>query len=133
MANTLTVTPDSIFSVQWSAYMIFMVLVGGLGTFEGPVLGALILFGIQQEFQNDGTWYLVGLGAAAIGVTLIFPRGLWGWVVDRFNLRLVPVGYTLRGLRGTLRSPSTAAAGSGIGAAQHGKPGADLDDPREQR
>ncbi len=98
MTNTLTVTPDSIFSVQWSAYMIFMVLLGGLGTFEGPVLGALVLFGIQQEFQNDGTWYLVGLGAVAIAVTLIFPRGLWGAVVDRFNLRLVPVGYTLRGL-----------------------------------
>jgi branched-chain amino acid transport system permease protein len=98
MANTLTVTPASIFSVQWSAFMIFMVLVGGLGTFEGPVLGALVLFGIQQEFQNDGSWYLVGLGAVAIAVTLLFPRGLWGAIVDRFNIRLVPVGYTLRGL-----------------------------------
>jgi branched-chain amino acid transport system permease protein len=100
MANTLTVTPASIFSVQWSAFMIFMVLVGGLGTFEGPVLGALVLFGIQQEFQNDGSWYLVGLGAVAIAVTLVFPRGLWGAIVDRFNIRLVPVGYTLRGLLG---------------------------------
>jgi branched-chain amino acid transport system permease protein len=98
IANTLIVTPDSIFSVQWTAYMIFMVLIGGLGTFEGPVLGALILFGIQQEFQNDGSWYLVGLGLVAIVVTLILPRGLWGAVVDRFNLRLVPVGYTVRGL-----------------------------------
>ena len=118
IANTLIVTPSSIFSVQWSAYMIFMVLVGGLGTFEGPVLGALILFGIQQEFQNDGSWYLVGLGAAAIAVTLILPRGLWGWVIDRFNLRLVPVGYTLRGLgsslvsRGRGGSPATQETGS---------------------
>jgi branched-chain amino acid transport system permease protein len=98
IANSLIVTPDSIFSVQWSAFMIFMVLVGGLGTFEGPVLGALILFGIQQEFSNDGSWYLVGLGVAAILFAVIFPRGLWGWVVDRFNIRLVPVGYTLRQL-----------------------------------
>ncbi len=98
IANTLIVTPASIFSVQWSAFMIFMVLVGGLGTFEGPVLGALVLFGIQQEFSNDGSWYLVGLGAVAIAVTLVFPRGVWGAIVDRFNLRLVPVGYTLRQL-----------------------------------
>jgi branched-chain amino acid transport system permease protein len=98
IANTLIVTPASIFGVQWSAYMIFMVLLGGLGTFEGPVLGALVLFGIQQEFQNDGSWYLVGLGAVAIAVTLIFPRGVWGAIVDRFHIRLVPVGYTLRGL-----------------------------------
>jgi branched-chain amino acid transport system permease protein len=96
MANTLTVTPASIFGVQWTAYMIFMVLLGGLGTFEGPVLGALVLFGIQQEFQGSGSWYLVGLGAVAILVTLILPRGVWGAVVERFNLRLVPVGHTLR-------------------------------------
>jgi branched-chain amino acid transport system permease protein len=98
MANTLIVTPSSIFGVQWSAYMIFMVLLGGLGTFEGPVLGALVLFGIQQEFQDSGSWYLVGLGAVAIAVTLVLPRGVWGAVVDRFNIRLVPVGYTVRGL-----------------------------------
>jgi branched-chain amino acid transport system permease protein len=98
MANTLTVTPASIFGVQWTAYMIFMVLLGGLGTIEGPVLGALVLFGIQQEFQGSGSWYLVGLGAVAILVTLILPRGVWGAVVERFNIRLVPVGHTLRSL-----------------------------------
>ncbi len=98
MANTLTVTPDSIFGIQWTAYMIFMVLLGGLGTFEGPVLGALVLFGVQQEFQGSGSWYLVGLGAVAIAVTLVFPRGLWGALVDRFNIRLMPVGHTLRTL-----------------------------------
>ena len=98
MVNTLSVTPDSIFGVQWTAYMIFMVLLGGLGTFEGPVLGALVLFGIQQEFSDSASWYLVGLGAVAIAVTLVLPRGLWGALVDRFGIRLVPVGYTLRGL-----------------------------------
>lgn len=115
IANSLIVTPASIFSVQWTAYMIFMVLLGGLGTFEGPVLGALVLFGIQQEFQNDGSWYLVGLGAVAIAVTLIFPRGLWGAVVDRFHLRLVPVGYTLRQLVGANRpehAPEASASPS---------------------
>jgi branched-chain amino acid transport system permease protein len=40
----------------------------------------------------------VGLGAVAIAVTLVLPRGVWGAVVDRFNIRLVPVGYTVRGL-----------------------------------
>jgi branched-chain amino acid transport system permease protein len=98
VANNLSVTADSIFGVQWTAYMIFMVLLGGLGTFEGPVLGALVLFGIQQEFRDAGSWYLVGLGAIAIAVTLVLPRGIWGALVDRFGIRLVPVGYILRGL-----------------------------------
>jgi branched-chain amino acid transport system permease protein len=103
------VTPDSIFGVQWTAYMIFMVLLGGLGTFEGPVLGAFVLFGIQQEFQDQGSWYLVGLGAVAIAVTLMLPRGVWGALVDRFGIRLVPVGYTVRQLGASLTRRPTAA------------------------
>jgi branched-chain amino acid transport system permease protein len=97
IANTLRVQPDSIFGIQWTAYMIFMVLLGGLGTFEGPLLGALVLFGIQQEFQDQGSWYLVGLGLVAIVVTLLMPRGIWGALVDRFGIRLLPVGYRVEG------------------------------------
>jgi branched-chain amino acid transport system permease protein len=98
VANTLRVQPDSIFGIQWTAYMIFMVLLGGLGTFEGPVLGALVLFAIQEQFADQGSWYLVGLGTVAIVVTLLFPRGLWGALVDRFGIRLVAVGYHVRGI-----------------------------------
>jgi branched-chain amino acid transport system permease protein len=47
-----------------SAYMIFMVLVGGLGTVEGPLLGAVIYFAIEAWFGEAGVWYLVGLGGA---------------------------------------------------------------------
>jgi branched-chain amino acid transport system permease protein len=104
LCDTLRVQPDSIFGVQWTAYMIFMVLLGGLGTFEGPVLGALVLFGLQEQFADQGSWYLVGLGAVAIVVTLVFPRGLWGALVDRFGIRLLPVGYHVRGLVSGLAS-----------------------------
>ncbi len=115
MVNSLTVTPDSIFGVQWSAYMIFMVLLGGLGTFEGPLLGALVLFGIQQELQNSPNWYLIVLGAVAIVVTLVLPRGIWGTIVERFNLRLLPVGYSLRGLARAVSGSSSGAAAEPVG------------------
>jgi branched-chain amino acid transport system permease protein len=93
VANTLFIEPGSVFSVQWSAYMIFMVLVGGLGTFEGPILGAILLFAIQTIFTQGGPWYLVGLGATAALFALVLPRGLWGAIEERFGLRLLPVGY----------------------------------------
>jgi len=93
VANTLFIEPGSIFGVQWSAYMIFMVLVGGLGTFEGPILGALLLFAIQTTFTQGGPWYLVGLGATAALFALLLPRGLWGTIEERLGLRLMPVGY----------------------------------------
>jgi branched-chain amino acid transport system permease protein len=93
VANTLFIEPGSVFSVQWSAYMIFMVLVGGLGTFEGPILGAIVLFAIQTTFTQGGPWYLVGLGATATLFALLLPRGLWGTIEERLGLRLLPVGY----------------------------------------
>ena len=94
--SILPLGPDSIFGVNWSAKMIFMVLVGGLGTFEGPILGAIVLYLLQTYVSNSGIWYFVMLGAIAIAVALFLPRGLWGAVRDRFDLQLLPVGYRLR-------------------------------------
>jgi branched-chain amino acid transport system permease protein len=106
LANTLFIQPQSIFGVQWTAYMIFMVLVGGLGTFEGPLIGALVFFAIQHWFADLGAWYLIGLGATAITFALLLPRGLWGWIEHRFHLRLFPLGYRLE------TTPSSEASAS---------------------
>jgi branched-chain amino acid transport system permease protein len=95
LANTLFIQPQSIFGVQWTAYMIFMVLVGGLGTVEGPILGAVVFFVIQRWFADLGAWYLIGLGITAVAFALLLPRGLWGWVEQRWQLRLLPVGHRL--------------------------------------
>lgn len=95
LTNTLFIQPGSIFGVQWSAFMIFMVLVGGLGTFEGPVLGAVLFFAVQYEFADRGAWYLIGLGLVAIAFALFLPRGLWSLVTERLHLQLLPVGYRL--------------------------------------
>ena len=107
VANTLFIEPGSVFSVQWSAYMIFMVLVGGLGTFEGPIVGAILLFAIQTAFTQGGPWYLVGLGATAAFFALFLPRGLWGLLEERLGLRLMPVGY-----RVVARTPTPGKAKS---------------------
>jgi len=95
LATALTFQPKSFFSVQWTAYMIFMVLVGGIGTFEGAILGALLFFAIETWFGAAGVWYLVGLGATALVFALLLPRGIWGAIERRTGLRLLPVGYQL--------------------------------------
>ena len=105
VANSLFIEPGSVFSVEWTAYMIFMVLVGGLGTFEGPILGAILLFAIQTTFTQGGPWYLVGLGATATLFALALPRGLWGTIEQRLGLRLLPVGYRVES-----REPEPPAA-----------------------
>jgi len=95
VATQLTFQPKAYFSPLWTAYMIFMALVGGLGTFEGAIIGAVVFFLIETWFGAAGVWYLVGLGATALVFALALPRGLYGWVEDRTALRLLPIGYRL--------------------------------------
>jgi branched-chain amino acid transport system permease protein len=95
LATALTFQPKAFFSVQWTAYMIFMVLVGGIGTFEGAILGAVLFFLIETWFGSTGVWYLVGLGGTALVFALLLPRGIWGAIERRTGLRLLPVGYRL--------------------------------------
>jgi branched-chain amino acid transport system permease protein len=99
LANVLFIEPgpSSVFGVNYTAYMIFMVLVGGLGTFEGPIIGAIVLFLIQNHWSSGGVWYLVGLGVTSILFALLLPRGLWGTIRDRYSIQLLPVGHLLRG------------------------------------
>lgn len=106
LANSLFIQPQSIFGVQWTAFMIFMVLVGGLGTFEGPIIGAIVFFTVQQEFADFGAWYLIGLGATAIAFALFLPQGIWGLVERRLRVQLLPVGYHLH-----RRGPARSAGG----------------------
>ncbi len=96
LATFTTFQPRSFFGIQWSAYMIFMVLVGGIGRFEGPILGAIIFFLIELWFGTAGVWYLIVLGLTALLFSLFLPRGIWGYVEDRFHVLLLPVGYRVR-------------------------------------
>lgn len=96
VATTISFQPKTYFGVQWSAYMIFMVLVGGIGTFEGPILGAVLFFVVETAFGATGVWYLIGLGATALLFALILPQGIWGSIERRYGLRLLPVGYFVK-------------------------------------
>ena len=97
--SQLFVQPTSVFTVQWSAYMIFVALIGGLGSIEGPIVGTLVFFMLQQTLADRGAWYLIILGSVAVVVAMWVPRGIWGIVTDRFDLRLFPVGYFLHAAR----------------------------------
>ncbi|HTW85728.1 MAG TPA: branched-chain amino acid ABC transporter permease [Candidatus Sulfotelmatobacter sp.] len=87
----LRITPDAAFGMSWIPLMFFAVVIGGLGTIEGPIVGTLLYFVLRQEFSDSGAWYLVGLGVLSILVMLLAPEGLWGLVARRWNLHLFPV------------------------------------------
>jgi branched-chain amino acid transport system permease protein len=94
--GNLRISPDAAFSVNWTAFAIFMVVIGGIGRIEGPIVGAIIFWALNKFFSDYGTWYLLGLGLMAILVTLFFKQGLWGWVQRRFGWTLFPTQRRLR-------------------------------------
>nr|WP_284262477.1 branched-chain amino acid ABC transporter permease [Bradyrhizobium iriomotense] len=85
------ISPDAAFSVlDWTAYVLFIVVIGGIGTIEGPVIGAIIFYLMQRYLADFGAWYLILLGTLGILVMLFAPRGLWGLVSERYDLTLFP-------------------------------------------
>ena len=90
------VQPSSVFNIQWAAEMLFVSMIGGLGTIEGPIIGSILYFVLQQTLQQYGVWYLIIFGSVAVVVALWQPRGLWGAFRERFHVELLPVGYWLR-------------------------------------
>ncbi|HEY5304768.1 MAG TPA: branched-chain amino acid ABC transporter permease [Acidimicrobiales bacterium] len=87
------IQPSNEFNLQWAAEMLFVSMIGGLGTIEGPIIGSILFFVLQQTLQQQGVWYLIIVGALAVAVALWQPRGLWGAFRDRFHTELLPVGH----------------------------------------
>lgn len=90
----IRVSPDAAFSVNdWTAFVIFIVVIGGIGTIEGPIIGTIVYFLLREFLADLGSLYLMLLGALAIVIMLVAPKGIWGYVARRWNISLFPTGY----------------------------------------
>jgi len=92
----LRISPEAGFSINdWTVVVIFMVVIGGIGTIEGPFIGMLIFIVLRELLADYGTYYLILLGIIAIVIMLKAPSGVWGWIAQRYDLQLFPVGRRL--------------------------------------
>ena len=86
------ISPDAAFSlIDWTAYVIFIVVIGGIGTMEGPIIGVAIFYLLQYYLAALGSWYLILLGALAIMLMSFAPAGVWGVISRVFDITLFPV------------------------------------------
>jgi branched-chain amino acid transport system permease protein len=93
----LRISPDTAFSVNdWTAFVIFITVIGGIGRVEGPIIGTIVFFLLRQTLADLGSLYLLMLGAVAIAVMLFAPKGIWGLIADRFGWQLLPLERRLR-------------------------------------
>ncbi|MCA0870664.1 branched-chain amino acid ABC transporter permease [Seohaeicola saemankumensis] len=95
----LRISPDAAFSANdWTAFVIFIVVIGGIGTIEGPIIGTLIYFVLRETMADLGAAYLIALGAVAIVIMLVAPQGVWGLIRGKSGTELFPLSRRVRGL-----------------------------------
>jgi branched-chain amino acid transport system permease protein len=88
----LRISPDAAFSVNdWTAFVIFITVIGGIGRIEGPIVGTIVFFALRQTLADQGPVYLLMLGAVAILVMLKAPKGIWGMIVDKLDWQIFPL------------------------------------------
>jgi branched-chain amino acid transport system permease protein len=89
--NTVFIQPFEAFGIGWTVNLLFIVIIGGIGTLEGPVIGALI-FVILQQFLSEYVGYnLIILGAITILVIFFAPKGIIGTFQYKYGFELFPV------------------------------------------
>ena len=71
-----------------SGLVVLMVLLGGIGTIFGPVVGALIVVAMQYYLAPFGAWVVVIQGAIFVLCVLVFRRGIIGEVAYRLKASL---------------------------------------------
>ena len=96
----LRISPEAAFSVNdWTAFVIFIVVIGGIGRMEGPLIGTIVFFLLRGFLADFGPWYFMLLGAFAIIITLTMPKGITGWLAEKFDLDLFPLRRRVRLLK----------------------------------
>ena len=77
------IKPSSGFSINWTIAMTFIVIIGGIGTMDGPIIGAIIYVLLTQFLYNLPGMSMIILGVIAIAVILIAPKGIMGTVYEK--------------------------------------------------
>ncbi|MDL2339222.1 MAG: branched-chain amino acid ABC transporter permease, partial [Pseudomonadota bacterium] len=92
--KTLVLGFATLSDAHWSlsGEVVLMTLLGGMGTFAGPVIGAFTIIGLQDYLSDRvGSWVTVIIGAIFVVCVIAFRRGFTGellaWQRRRSNRR----------------------------------------------
>jgi branched-chain amino acid transport system permease protein len=90
----LRIAPSASFSMtDWTVIIIFNVVIGGIGSFEGPIIGTIVYFLLRQYLADLGAWHFILLGTLSIITILMEKRGLWGLIRRVLSDDLVPIAH----------------------------------------
>jgi branched-chain amino acid transport system permease protein len=88
LANLTKFAAPSYMAWQASGDLIVMIVLGGMATVLGPVVGALALIILEEILSSWTTHWMIVLGPAIVLIVLTAKRGMYGWLVDREQGRI---------------------------------------------
>ena len=86
--NKGTVLPSSGFGINWTVSMVFIVILGGVGTVSGPILGSIIYVLLDEFLSHYPGWSNIILGAIAILIIIFLPDGIMGTLQKKLNFEI---------------------------------------------
>jgi len=89
--STIFIQPFEAFSIGWTVKLLFIVIIGGIGTIAGPIVGAVVFVLLQQYLSEYVGYNLIILGSITILIIFFAPRGIVGTIQHKFGFDLFPV------------------------------------------
>jgi branched-chain amino acid transport system permease protein len=89
--NAIFIQPFEAFGIGWTVKLLFIVIIGGIGTVEGPLVGAIVFVLLQQFLSEYVGYNLIILGTVTIAVIFLAPQGIVGALQKRFGIELLPI------------------------------------------
>jgi branched-chain amino acid transport system permease protein len=89
--NTIFIQPFEAFGIGWTVKLLFIAIIGGMGTVTGPIAGAVVYVVLQQYLSEYVGFNLIILGAVTILVLFFAPKGLVGTVQEKFGFEILPI------------------------------------------
>ena len=77
-------TPDLMLWTE-SGEFIISVMIGGLGTLAGPVVGGVFFTLLRDQVSSYVDWYFLVIGVVLVLIVLFLPRGIWGTLLGGFH------------------------------------------------
>lgn len=98
LLNSPSARADSAFSVlRWTALVIFIVVIGGVGSTTGAILGVLVFWFVDDQLEHADAWRFIVLGGLAATMAIIAPKGIYGEIQRWRPLQFFPVRRRLVG------------------------------------
>ena len=94
--NIAYIKPEAAFSIDWTISMVFVVIIGGIGTMEGPIVGAIIFVLLRQYLYSFPGFSMLILGVVAIVLMILAPKGIMGYLNGRLGWDLLSVRRHIR-------------------------------------